>query len=141
MQEIQAIFDYYKEKNGNQEELIACLREIQAVLGCIPKEFQQKIAELFGVKVTVVQAYIKLYPSLKEQASKHIITVCNGPRCGNKGAQRLLRELKQLPGVQKGEIDVKTQMCMHHCATSPNIKVDGVLLEHARMEEILKRLQ
>ena len=141
MQEIQEIFDYYKEKNGDQEELIACLREIQAVLGCIPKELQQKTAELFGIKATVIQAYIKLYPSLKEQVPKHIVTVCNGPRCANKGAQTLLRALRQLPGFKKGEIEMKTQMCMHHCATSPNVKVDGMLLEHARMDEILKRLE
>lgn len=141
MQDIQEIFDYYKGKSGNQEELVACLKEIQEVLGCIPRELQQKIADLFNIKATVIQAYIKLYPSLKEQASKHTVTVCNGPRCGNKGAQRLLQELKRLPGVKKGEIEVKTQMCMHHCATSPNVKVDGVLLERASMEEILKHLE
>lgn len=141
MRKIQDIFDYYKGQNKNQEELIACLREIQELLGGIPKEFHQKTAELFGVKETAVQAYIRLYPSLKEQTYKHTVTLCSGSRCGNKGAQRLLRELKNLPGVKRGEIEVKTQMCMHHCAASPNVKVDGVLLEHARMEEIRKHLR
>lgn len=141
-EKIHEIFAYYEKIGyaGGQEEIIACLREIQKEIGCVPKELQEKTARLFGVKPTAVQAYIKLYPSLKERVSEHIVTVCTGPRCKNKGSQRLLDKLRSLPGVKDGRIEIRTQQCMHRCAASPNVRVDGELLEHIDFDELIKRL-
>lgn len=133
-----------------QEELVAMLREIQEVLGCIPEGVREAAAQAAGVKKTTVDAVVKLYPSLKAAPYRHCITVCRGGRCGPKGSGEVLEEFKRLLSVgkdgisQDGQFLVRTADCMKRCGTAPNVEIDGVNYPAVRpkdAERIIRNLR
>lgn len=107
-----------------QERLVELLREVQEIYGCIPKDIQQEIGELFEIKQTVIGRLIRLYPSLKEAPWRHRVTVCLGARCGSKEAQAVLDEARRLLGTD-GRFHLTVQNCMKSCKTGPNMRIDS----------------
>lgn len=143
------IFSYYKKEDPaqNQESLVAMLREIQDLLGCIPVDIQERISEEMGVKQSVTAYIIKLYPGLKQAAYRHRITMCSGERCGRKEGMKLLNLAKKELGISKdgisadGSICLSVQNCFRHCRTSPNMLIDGKLEEYMTEEKLKKKLR
>ena len=71
--EIKEIIEYYagQKEPKDQENLTAMLREIQETEGWIPSEACRMAAEKLGVKESVLNCIIKLYPSLKAAPYVH----------------------------------------------------------------------
>lgn len=132
-QHLTQIIAYYQERGAARDhtELAALLREIQDLFGCVPQHAQQQVAQTLGIGLSVVASIVKLYPSLKGEASRHTLTVCVGPRCAAKGALAILDEAQRLLGIPvggttpDGRFTLRTQNCMHQCAGSANLTVDG----------------
>lgn len=150
--DIKEILEYYgsQRDRSSQEMIVQMLREIQDVKGFITPQLKKMAAETAGVNESLIQIIIKRYPSLKEVNYKHVITACTGPRCGAKQAMDLLEVLKkeldiQRDGISKdGTIYLKTQNCLKHCKTSPNILVDGILVPYVteeKIKELVKNLR
>ena len=72
-EEIKEIIAYYagQKEAKAQENLTSMLREIQETEGWIPSEACQMAAEKLGVKESVLNCIIKLYPSLKAAPYVH----------------------------------------------------------------------
>ena len=150
-QQLDEIFEYYKglDNPQEQENLVALLREIQEVMGCIPVDIQNRIATELNVKVTTIATIIKLYPSLKSANYKHRIVLCSGGRCGEKGREiyEVLKKELQLDkeGLSKDKtVYVMTQNCLKHCKLGPNMYIDGELysqLNPSDMKAILKDMK
>ena len=83
-EQLQEIFDYYKEQpdRSSQEMVVALLRELQEVQGYISPQLKEQVLELTGVKETFLQCLFRMYPSLHESQEVHEIVVCSGERCG-----------------------------------------------------------
>lgn len=124
-QELETIFEYYKSQNdpGKQENLVEFLREVQALLGCVPLDVQDMAVQEFKVKPVLIQYLIKLYPSLTSAPCRHKITLCLGPECSKRSAQQLLNALKQK--IRGKPFFLVTKNCMKKCTKGPNLMIDG----------------
>ena len=127
---------------ADQQALIALLREVQRIYGCVSGELQRRVADTVGTKPALVAALVKRIPSLTEDVCRHQITVCTGPRCSAKGGGRVLRSFEDALGIQPGEITpdgrfrLVTRNCLKQCGSAPNAVIDGTLYPSIRPEEI-----
>nr|WP_297933965.1 NAD(P)H-dependent oxidoreductase subunit E [uncultured Blautia sp.] len=147
--EVNEIIDCYagQKDAGNQDNLVAMLREIQETEGCISREVRELIQERMGIKESFLGCILKLYPSLKSVDYSHEIVLCTGERCGNKNSMALLRLLKEELGISKdgisrdGTVRLCTRNCLKQCRTSPNMLVDGELYSQMNQEKVLKLIK
>lgn len=136
---LRGIFAYYAARpdRAAQESIVAMLREVQEVLGCVPGSAQLAAAEAAGVRPSYIAAILKRYPSLKPAPWRHCVTVCTGPRCAGQGAAALLAAARRQLSADRaglsadGRVLLRTQNCLKQCRTAPNILVDGAL--HSRV--------
>lgn len=140
------ILNYYGSlpDRNSQENIVAMLRELQEVNGCIGPALTQQAAQTAGVKAAVIQVILKRYPSLKPAPFFHEIVVCTGRSCAGKGNGELLQDLKIRLNIKKngisadGKVCLRTRNCLKNCRTAPNILVDGVLYSGKTVDEIIK---
>lgn len=152
--QLEEIFSYYDtlDKPAQQEEMINMLREIQELCGFISPEMKQRAANSLGVKETMLTCLIRRFPSLKEANYQHVITVCTGERCNRKNGNEILKAVKrelQIYGAcpanspmlsKNGRSLLKTQNCLKHCRTSPNLMIDGKMYCNVRPEDVHRLL-
>ena len=137
-EQITEIISYYSSKPDcrSQENIIHLLREIQDVLGCIPRGIIHQAAHAIHEKPAVLEKLVTLYPSLKFANYKHRIVVCTGQRCSSHQSADLYKALCKILSTDKeglsadGAVLLCTQNCLKHCQTAPNIMLDGVLYPH-----------
>lgn len=118
----------------NQENLVAMLREIQDLLGCIPADIQEDIADALGLKAIVIRQLIKLFPSLTSAPRRHKITVCTGPACSADQSDLLLDALRQ--AIHGKPFTFTTKSCLKQCRTAPNLKIDEDFFASVQPEDI-----
>lgn len=133
---------------GDQQTLIAFLRETQEIYGYISKEKQEEIAALAGSPLSLIAALVKRIPGLKESAARHEIIVCTGPRCSAKNGARVLQAFEDALQIHSGETTgdgrfrLRTQNCLKKCGSAPNATIDGKLhpgITPADIPRILER--
>lgn len=145
---LEEIFAYYsKQKDrASQEMVVALLRELQEVQGCLTAGLKQRVAEVTGVTENFVQCLIRMYPSLKEVKCSHEIIACTGERCGKKAGGAILEQLRRELKPDKngisadGRYELRTQNCLKQCRTSPNLLIDGKLYSGDQIRNIKKLL-
>ncbi len=130
------IIGYYGSQSDakNQENLVAMLREIQELLGCIPEDVQEDIATALSLKPIVIRQLIKLFPSLTSSPRRHKITVCTGPACSAAQSGLLLETLREAIRSKPFTLNVKN--CLKQCRTAPNLRIDDDLYASVKPEEI-----
>lgn len=137
--EFQEILDYYKkQKNSNSQEIIVeLLRETQDIYGCIPEDVQKTIASTMDIKESYLVSLIKLYPSLKSAPCRHRIIVCNGARCKNKDAEKLMGAIRKELADKSGScFQISTRNCLKLCRKAPNLIIDSDYYSFVKPEEI-----
>lgn len=123
---------YYKKLGapGDQNAVIALLREVQGEFGGIPKALLPHIAQELGTKEALLHALIRRIPSLRLQDS-HMLELCAGPNCGK---ARQLADFAQKACAAKG-VRLQFVPCMRLCGKGPNLRFDGQL--HHKADEAL----
>lgn len=148
-EQLSEIFEYYAALPDarRQENLVAMLREIQDVLGCVPDGVAAQAARAVGEKPVVLTSLVRRFSTLKSAAWVHRVTACSGPRCGAKGGAAVYKALCGVlhPGPdgvsENGRVLLCTQNCLKQCRTSPNVLVDGVLHPHMTPESARRLAQ
>lgn len=143
--DIEEILEAYRgEEALPQEEIVAMLREIQEKLGCIPWDAREAAAEAAGVKQSVIDTIIRLYPSLKPAPYRHRLIVCQGKSCGFKGGRAVLEAVYRELNPDKnglsadGQFLVETTSCLKQCRTAPNLSLDGRIYTSVQAEDVKK---
>lgn len=143
-EECKEVFEYYgKQKDKkSQEQLAAMLSEIQEICGFISPEMAEKAAETAGVKQTVIDSLVRLYPSLKAAPYRHKIVMCTGARCKENGSAPLIKMARELLKTDKNGLSsdksilLETRDCLKQCKSGPNISVDGEIVNHIGEKEL-----
>ena len=127
----------YKDRGapGDQNALIALLREIQNQYGGIPAGLLTPVAEYYGIRATLLTALIRRIPSLR-LADTHTLEICGGPNCGK---HRTLWEAAEKLCKDRRDIMLKQVPCMRLCGKGPNLRWDGKLY-HKADEAFLRKL-
>ena len=124
---LEEALDYYRRQGapGDQNALIALLKEIQKENGCIPADTPAAIAESYGIQASLVLTLIRRIPSLRLSGG-HCMELCAGPNCGKSGF--LVDYAEKI--APKG-VTVKQVGCMRLCGKGPNLRWDGKLYHRA----------
>lgn len=132
---LEEALDYYRRQGapGDQNALIALLKEIQKENGCIPAETPAAIAAAYGIREPLVLALIRRVPSLR-LAGGHCMELCAGPNCAK--ASGLADYAEQI--APKG-VTVKRVGCMRLCGKGPNLRWNGTLY-HKADKALIQRL-
>ena len=127
---------YYRTQGapGDQNALIAFLREVQSENGGIPSYMLSQAAEGFDIKESVLLALVRRIPSLR-LAECHCLEICAGPNCGK---HREMAEYAEELAKDRN-FTLKFVPCMRLCGKGPNIRWDGKL-HHKATKELLDEL-
>lgn len=133
--ELEEALIYYRRQGapGDQNALIALLKEIQREYGFIPAGAPAAIAGFYGIREPLVLALVRRIPSLRLSGG-HCLELCAGPNCGKSAALADFAEKIAPPGVT-----VMRAGCMRLCGKGPNLRWDGSLLHHAD-KALIRRL-
>ena len=134
-EQLQELLTYYKSirETGGQELLIALLREIQSLCGCVPPAAQAAAAR--KTAPAAVAALVKRLPGLNAAPYAHRIVVCTGPRCAAKGGAAVLKAFEMALGIKAGQVTddgrflLDTQNCLKQCGSAPNTRIDNDLFK------------
>ena len=134
--ELEEAIAHYRRQGapGDQNALIALLREIQRERGGVSQETVTAVAAGLGARESLVLALIRRIPSLR-LAESHTLEVCAWPNCGK--AAELAKTAQAL--CRGKNITLKFTPCMRQCGKGPNIRWDGTL-HHQADGALLKRL-
>lgn len=139
------------EYRGDKSALIEVLHKVQELVGFLPEEVQQRIADGLGVAVGDVYSVISFYSHFSTKPKgKYHIALCLGTACYVKGSpdivDRLERELHIKAGdsTDDGLYSLEIVRCLGACGLGPVMTVNGEvygLLSPDKAVTILKDLR
>lgn len=132
---IQKIFSGHQ---GQRNELIPILQDVQAAFGYVPREAMTKTARFLNIPESSVYGVVTFYAQFyRTRQGKHKIRVCQGTACHVRGGRRIMQAVEKNLGINPGETtaDYKFSLervaCFGSCALAPVMVVDGKV--HGRM--------
>lgn len=138
---IDQIVDKYKEKRGG---LIPMLEEVQALLGYIPVELQERISRKTGIPSNTIYGVVSFYSFFTmEPRGRHRIQVCLGTACYVKGGKEIADKIEKEFGIKSGEsskdgrFTYETTRCFGTCGLGPVIVVDGKVYGKVKLDNVM----
>lgn len=111
---------------GQEEELIPILQQVQQVFGYLPEPAMEKIAKFLKLPESTVFGVGTFYAQFKLVPSgRNIIKVCRGTACHVRGAPGILGEVEKQLGIRPGqstpdlEYALEAIACFGSCALAP----------------------
>lgn len=131
--------------------LISVLHKAQGIFGYLPAEVQDYIAAEMNMKPAKVYGVVSFYSFFSmTPKGKNPISICLGTACYVKGAEEIVKEIKEtlnidLGGVtETGDFSLDAVRCVGACSLAPvviiNKKVYG-RLKKGEIRNILKEYQ
>jgi len=131
-------------------ELIQALHRVQSEIGHIPKDAQAVIAGTVGVPPSQVRGVITFYHFFRTTpAGRHTVRLCLGTACVVRGAERILKTIREELGAGLGETSadglftVEGVRCVGACGLAPVMMVDDEVygrLDAKRTKRILREI-
>jgi NADH-quinone oxidoreductase subunit E len=117
---------------GEEDELIPILQQVQQVFGYLPEPAMKRIAKFLKLPESTVFGVGTFYAQFKLVPSgRNIIRVCRGTACHVRGGARILREVEKHLGIRPGESSLdleyclETVACIGACALAPTMVVNN----------------
>jgi NADH-quinone oxidoreductase subunit E len=111
---------------GQEEELIPILQQVQQVFGYLPEPAMKRIARFLKLPESTVFGVGTFYAQFKLVPSgRNIIKVCRGTACHVRDATSILGEVEKQLGIKPGESTpdleyaLETIACFGSCALAP----------------------
>lgn len=111
---------------GEEDELIPILQQVQQVLGYLPELAMKRIAKFLKVPECTVFGVGTFYAQFKLLPSgRNIVKVCRGTACHVRGAASILGEVEKQLGIKSGESTPDLEYCLEaiacfgSCALAP----------------------
>jgi NADH-quinone oxidoreductase subunit E len=131
---------------GDRDELIAILQEVQEHFRYLPEESMRKVAEFLKITANEVYSVATFYALFRLKPSgRQVIRVCRGTACHVRGGSHILQDVQKRLGIKPGETTkdmeytLETVACIGACALAPNLAVDKDvhgLVNNKKLEEI-----
>ncbi|WP_291318573.1 NAD(P)H-dependent oxidoreductase subunit E [Desulfonatronospira sp.] len=144
-QDIDRIIQEYLEVPGAVTQV---LRRCQDLVGYLPVQLVDYIARSMnipGSEIFGVASFYSLF-SLKPRG-RNIIRVCTGTACHVKGADMVMRRLKQTYHLEDGSttpdrrFTLESVRCMGACGLAPAMTINQATHGHITADQALKLLQ
>lgn len=125
---LDSLIKKYVKKPGS---LIPVLQQAQELIGYLPPSVQRHIAKGLNIPVSEVHGVVSFYSFFTmKPKGKHDIRVCLGTACYVKGAEEIVRKLKERLNIEIGGItadkkySLETVRCLGACGLAPVVVVD-----------------
>lgn len=116
--------------DNDPKELINILHAVQELVGYLPKEVQEIVAEQLRIPLSKVYGVVTFYSFFTmAPKGKYPISVCLGTACYVRGAEKVLDEFKNLLKIKVGEttadglFSLDCLRCVGACGFSPVVLV------------------
>ena len=138
-----------KNMDNHESYLIEILHKVQNTYGYLTKEAMIEISNILEIPAAKISGvatfyhYFKLIPQ-----GKYIISICTGTACYVKGAESLVKKLKEILKIESGEttkdglFTLEETRCLGTCALAPIIKIGEEIFSKVKpgeIESILKK--
>jgi len=128
--QLAAVDEVVARYSGTEGSLIPVLQEVQGMVGYLPREVMQRIAERTGVPAARVYGVATFYSQFRlEPVGRHIIKICHGTACHVQGATAITEAICDELGVAEGEttedgkFTVDSVACLGCCSLAPVIMI------------------
>jgi NADH:ubiquinone oxidoreductase subunit E len=136
-----------KDQPAKRVTVLSSLLAAQDVLGYLPTEAIDEIAQTNQATVNEVWGVASFYPNFRfTEPARHFVEVCWGPTCHIVGAQPLLQGVMEQLGLDRegdtddGAVTLKLNTCLGVCPHGPAMSFDHHLAGHATLEEAARRI-
>jgi NADH-quinone oxidoreductase subunit E len=130
------------------QQLIAMLQYFQSRNGYISRETVLQIAEYLGLSEAHIYGVASFYTQFRfEKPGDHQVRVCMGTACHVQGGKILSEEIRDIIGIQPGEItpdhryEFHEVACLGCCAQAPVVEMDGRIhgkVTRKKLQKVLK---
>ena len=127
-EELNKIIDAYR---GQESALIEVLHQAQELIGYLPRQVQEVIAEGLGVPLSKVFSVISFYHHFTiKPKGKYQISVCKGTACYVKGSPEIIERLEHELGIKAGDstddgkFSLEVVRCLGACGLGPVLTVN-----------------
>jgi NADH:ubiquinone oxidoreductase subunit E len=117
--------------NGERNELVPILQEVQENLGYLPEKALLEIARFINVPESHVYSVASFYAQFRLlPLGRKRVAVCRGTACHIRGAPQILKTIEKTIGLKEGETSedleytLETVACIGCCALAPCIRVN-----------------
>ena len=131
-----------------QGSLISILQKAQEIFGYLPEEAQEVIARELNLPLEEVYGVATFYSQFSlNPKGKYEISVCMGTACYVKGADKILKRLSELLGIEPGgctkdgKFSLTECRCLGACGLAPVMKINDKVygkITPPELENILK---
>lgn len=143
--ELNEVIEQYR---GQESALIEVLHKAQEIMGYLPRDVQEAVAEGLNVPLNKVYGVVSFYHHFSvEPKGRYQIAICNGTACYVKGAPAVISSLEEELGIKAGQttpdgkFSLAAVRCLGACSLAPvmtiNQKAYG-LVDGDKAIEILK---
>ncbi|AEE92021.1 NADP-reducing hydrogenase subunit HndA [Tepidanaerobacter acetatoxydans Re1] len=148
---LKQIEEMLKKYKGQKGTLLQALQEAQNIMGYLPIEVQEMVAETLDITLSEVYSTITFYSffSLKPKG-KYQIRTCLGTACYVRGAEKVLDRLKTELGIEVGDttddgkFSLNACRCIGACGLAPAIIINDEVygrLTPDKIPDILKKFE
>ncbi len=130
------------------DALIEILHDVQAALGCVPKDAVPVIAEAINRSRAEVHGVVSFYHDFRsEPAGRVVVKLCRAEACQAVGCEALAQEAEKRLGVAFGEtsmdgrVTLEAVYCLGDCALGPAALIGDELhgrLTAEKLEQLVK---
>jgi NADH:ubiquinone oxidoreductase subunit E len=131
MTELKEFMDAARKKGHPESQLIAILHKAQALYGYLDKAVMDEVALAMNIPTAHIWGVATFYHyfNLKPKG-KHTVSVCLGTACFVKGAEEIIRAIKDELKVDFGEttadklFTLQETRCLGACGLAPVMMID-----------------
>jgi len=127
--------------------VLSSLLAVHDLLGYLPSEALDAVAEHSGASVNEVWGVASFYPNFRfTPPARHLIEVCWGLTCHVLGAQDILQGLLKRLGLDHeadtpdGTLTLKLNTCLGVCPHAPAMSFDHDVVGHVTLERAARRV-
>ena len=133
--------DGLKTKQG---ALISVLHEAQDIIGYLPIEVQDHIAQKLDIPASKVYGVVTFYSYFTmTKKGKYRVNICMGTACYVRGAGKVLEKFESELNVkagttsEDGEYSVDALRCIGACGLAPVLTVNGKTYGHIEEDDVV----
>ncbi|CCZ56285.1 nADH:ubiquinone oxidoreductase 24 kD subunit [Clostridium sp. CAG:1219] len=126
------LIEIAKKYEGNREDIIEALHEVQDKYGYISTNAQKCLSKFLNISMAEIYGIITFYSRFKlKPKGKYNIEVCLGTACYVKGSKAILEAFERELGIRSGQItddglfSLEEVRCIGACGLAPAIVING----------------
>lgn len=130
-EKLRQVKEMLEKHKGEKGALLQVLQEVQLIMGYVPLEVQELVAEACDVTLSEVYSTLTFYSFFNLQPrGKYLIRVCLGTACYVRGAEKILDRIQQDLKIEVGGttedglFTLEACRCVGACGLAPCIIIN-----------------